>query len=98
MGSKTRGSNGKRRIPTSSERAVREPLHHHSFGWLRLGTAGGRLLPVFPEGQGLQFVEVDIDDRRRIKSENLRQSQAADNGIAKRLANLRADFGTYYHR
>src|ERR1700704_6682102 len=35
---------------------------------------GGRLLPPLPEDPGLQPVEVDIDDRRRIERQNLRQS------------------------
>jgi hypothetical protein len=52
-----------------------------------LGVACDRLLPLFSEQPGLQPVEVDIDDRRRIEGENLRQSEAADdnaNGEAPR--------------
>jgi len=49
------------------------------------------LLPPLPEDPGPQPVEADIDDWRRVEGENLRQSEAADDGVAERLANLRAD-------
>ena len=45
-----------------------------------------------------ESIEVEIDDRRRIKREKLRYEQAADDGIAERLANLRADAGAQHHR
>src|SRR6202023_1472159 len=59
-----------------------------SFGGDWRSVAGGRLLPPLPEDPGLQPVEIDIDDRRRIERENLRQGQAADDGVTERLANL----------
>src|ERR1700730_13986258 len=69
-----------------------------SFGGQWLGVAGGRLLPLLPEDPGLQPVEVDIDDRRRVERQNLRQKQAADDGVAERLAKLRADPSAHHHR
>src|SRR5712672_1473638 len=70
-----------------------------SFRGLRLDMAGARLLLFSSsEDPALQPVEIDIDDRRRIESENLRQSEAADDGVTERLANLRADPRTYHHR
>jgi hypothetical protein len=41
---------------------------------------------VLTEDQGLQAVEVEIDDRRGVKGENLAQRKASDHGIAERLA------------
>src|SRR6266851_6074348 len=69
-----------------------------SFGGRRLCVTGGRrlVLLLFPEQPALQAVEVDIDNRRRIKCENLRQSEAADDGVTERLANLRADARTHH--
>src|SRR3982074_327577 len=66
------------------------------FGRRRLRMAGGRVL-LFAEQPGLQPVQVDVDNRRRIESENLRQGQTADDGVAERLAYLRADPGTHHH-
>src|SRR5882724_2334001 len=57
-----------------------------------------RLLLLFPEDPGLQPVKIDIDDRRRIESENLRQCEAADDGVAERLAKLRSDSAAEHHR
>ena len=48
------------------------PRPCRSFGGQWLGAAGGRSLLLSPEEPGLQPVEVDIDDRRRIEGENLR--------------------------
>jgi len=50
------------------------------------------------EDPGLQPVKVDINDRRRIEGENLRKSQTPDDGVAERLAKLRADSATQHHR
>src|SRR5208282_4803347 len=69
-----------------------------SFGGQWLVVTRRRLLPPFSEDPGLQPVEIDVDDRRRIERENLRQGQTADDGITERLANLRADPRTHHHR
>src|SRR5258705_11651608 len=68
-----------------------------SFGSLWLCVSGGCLLLLLPEQPALQPVEVDIDNRCRIERENLRQSEAPDDGAAGRLANLRADPRTPRH-
>src|SRR5204862_6479715 len=65
-----------------------------SFGGLWLCVSGGCLLLLFPEQPALQPVEVDVDNRRRIERENLRQREPADDGVAERLADLRADART----
>src|ERR1700722_4067674 len=46
----------------------------------------------------LQLVEIDIDDWRRIKGQNLRYGEAAHDSIAERLANLRSDPRPQHHR
>src|ERR1700754_4609412 len=43
-----------------------------SFGGRRLRLTGGRMF-LFAEQPSLQPVQVDVDNRRRIESENLRQ-------------------------
>src|ERR1700738_3990213 len=68
-----------------------------SFGGCRLSVAG-RHVCLYTEQPGLQPVEIDIDDGRRIEGEDLRQGEAADDGVAERLANFRADPGTHPHR
>ena len=49
------------------------------------------MLLLLTEQPALQLVEIDVDNRRRIEGENLRQGEAADDGIAARLPNFRAD-------
>ena len=56
------------------------------------------MLPLVPEQPGLQPVEIDIDDWRRIEGKNLRQSEAADDGVAERLTDLRSDPRAEHHR
>src|SRR6267142_4720077 len=73
-------------------------LRSRSFGSRLLSVPGRCLLLLFSVQPALQPVEIDIDNRRRIKREKLRQSEAADDGIPERLANLRADPGTHHHR
>jgi hypothetical protein len=51
-----------------------------------------------PEYPRLQLVKVDVDNRRRIEGENLRQGEAADDGVAERLPNFRAAPRTHHHR
>src|SRR4029079_9374443 len=68
-----------------------------SFGWRQLRITGGCLLFLFAEQLRLQPVQVDIDDRRRIESEDLRQGQTADDGVAERLANFRNHPCTHQH-
>jgi hypothetical protein len=36
------------------------------------------------------MIEVEIDDRRRIERQNLRQKEAADDGVTERLVNCTA--------
>jgi len=62
-----------------------------SFGRRRLRVTGGCLLFPFSEHPGLQSVQIDIDNRRRIEREYLRQSKATDDGVTERLANLRTN-------
>src|SRR6476620_7517982 len=69
-----------------------------SFFGLRLGLAGGCLLLSSPRNPTLQPVAVDINDRCRIEGQNLRHSEAADDGIADRMANLRTNAPTQYLR
>src|SRR6202165_1296008 len=68
------------------------------FGGHRRCVAGGRRLRLFSEQPGLQPVEIDVDNRRRIEGENLRQSEATADGVTERLANLRANARTDHHR
>src|SRR5579883_2284715 len=52
-----------------------------------------RLLAInlaLAEKPGLQAVEIEIDNRRRIEGEHLAEREAADHRIAERLAQLRA--------
>src|SRR6267154_2542149 len=53
-----------------------------SFGSRLLSVPGRCLLLLFSVQPALQPVEIDINNRRRIKRENLRQSEAAHDGIA----------------
>src|SRR6267378_6034081 len=88
-----------RMLATNTRGGIGAGCDPRSFGGRRLWTAGSRrLLLLFPEQPGLQAVEVDIDDRRRIQREDLRQREAADDGIAERLANLRAYSRADHHR
>src|SRR5262245_40524859 len=48
---------------------------------------------VAPPQPLLQPVEIEIDDRRRVEREQLAQREAADHGVAKRLAQLRSGAG-----
>src|SRR5260370_35145104 len=73
-------------------------LRCRSFGGLWLCVSGGCLLLLLPEQPALQPVEVDIDNRCRIEREDLRQSEAADDGIAERLANPRPAPGPTHPR
>ena len=45
-----------------------------------------------------QLVEIDIDDRRREEGQHLRKEKSADDGIAERLADLRAGAGAEHQR
>src|SRR4051812_23151422 len=69
-----------------------------SFSWQSNRIRGGRLRSLSSEHPGLQPIEVDVDDRRRIERQDLRQSETADDGVAERLAKLRADPATQHHR
>src|SRR3984893_12034060 len=59
-------------------------------GRRRCLTRSGLRLLLVAEQPSLRLVEIDINNRRRIERENLRQREAADDGIAERLANIRA--------
>ena len=48
---------------------------------------------LLPEQPALQPIETDIDNRRDIEREKLRQRETADDGVTKRLANFRSDAG-----
>src|SRR5262249_42781655 len=66
-----------------------------SFGRLRQRISGDRF-SLFPEHPGLQAIKVKIDDWRRIQGQDLRHGEAADDGVAERLANLGTDSGSYH--
>jgi hypothetical protein len=68
-----------------------------SFSWRWNSLARARF-PPFPEQPGLKSVQIDIDDRGRIKREHLGHGEAANNGVAQRLTNLRTDAGAEHHR
>src|SRR6516225_338912 len=53
---------------------------------------------LLPEQPALQPIKVDVDDWRCVKRKYLRESKAADNGVAERLADFRSDAGTDHHR
>src|SRR5690348_2359730 len=56
-------------------------------------------LPMAPRANPtLQTIEIKIDDGRREQREYLRERQAADNGIAERLADLRTGAGAEHQR
>src|ERR1700719_1347809 len=76
----------------ASSHAITEAIErglskHASFGGRCLRVSGCRLLPC-SEQPGLQPGQVDVDDRRRVKSENLRQRKAADDGVTEWLGDL----------
>jgi len=53
--------------------------------------AAGRNVPVSSPSHhpGRQAIEMDIDDRRCVEGQHLRNGETADNGVTKRLADLR---------
>ena len=53
---------------------------------------------LFSKQPCLQAIEIDIDDWRRIERENLRQCEAAYDGVAERLTNLRSYTAAEHHR
>src|ERR1700730_4890698 len=82
---------------TSNDDDIEHGCDVRSFGGRRRCISGSCRL-LLPEQPVLQLIEIDIDNRRRIESEYLRQSEAADDRVTERLANLRAAPRTHHHR
>src|SRR5262245_17762829 len=77
--------------------AAEQPYHLLRRRPLGLAEWRGRAPAPVPEQPALEVVEVEIDHRRRIERQDLRQCQTSDNGIAEWLPYLRAHTRSHHH-
>src|SRR5262245_45640594 len=75
------------KVPRWWRRSTARSRRIELFCWNRHACFLALVRPIAPE-PGLQPSEIEIDDRRRVERQKLRQRQAADHGIAERLAEL----------